>query len=109
MTRRGRGREARVKERSAGHIDGPAFIRRKVMPYDLLSPDGLDLIEAKANQLMAEVGININEPADRELFRAAGASVDDTGCGSSQGTSTNSSAPRPASSRSTPATRTSRS
>ena len=78
MTRRGLGREACVKERSEGHIDGPAFIRRKVMPYDLLSPDGLDLIEAKANQLMAEVGININEPADRELFRAAGASVDDT-------------------------------
>ena len=48
------------------------------MPYDLLSPDGLDLIEAKADQLMAEVGIDVKEPADRDLFREAGASVDDT-------------------------------
>ena len=78
MTRRtGGGREARVKERSTSHITAPAFIRRKVMPYDLLTPDGLDLIESKADQLMAEVGIDIKEDADRDLFRQAGASVED--------------------------------
>jgi trimethylamine--corrinoid protein Co-methyltransferase len=55
---------------------GPAFIRRKVMPYDLVTPDGLDLIEQKADQILAEVGIDINEAHDRELFRDAGASVD---------------------------------
>jgi trimethylamine--corrinoid protein Co-methyltransferase len=76
MTRRGGGREARVHERTHSHIDGPAFIRRKVRPYDLLTPDGLDLIEAKADQLLAEVGIDVNEAQDRELFRQAGASVD---------------------------------
>jgi trimethylamine:corrinoid methyltransferase-like protein len=48
------------------------------MPYDLLTPDGLDLIEAKADQLMAEVGINVNEDADRDLFREAGASLEGT-------------------------------
>ena len=46
------------------------------MPYDLITPDGLDLIEAKADQILAEVGIDINEEEDRELFRAAGASID---------------------------------
>src|SRR5215211_2970155 len=76
MTRRGGGREARVHERTHSHIDGPAFIRRKVRAYDLLTPDGLDLIESKADQLLAEVGIDINEAEDRELFRQAGASVD---------------------------------
>jgi trimethylamine:corrinoid methyltransferase-like protein len=49
MSRRTGGREARVRERSSSHISAPAFIRRHVMPYDLLSPDGLDLIEAKAD------------------------------------------------------------
>ena len=76
MTRRGGGRDARVKERSGSTIHGPAFIRRKVNPYDLLTPDGLDLIEAKADQLLAEVGIDINETEDRELFRGAGATID---------------------------------
>src|SRR5512134_1881640 len=76
MTRRGGGREARVKERSHATVDAPAFIRRKVMPYDLLSPDGLDLIEAKADQLMAEVGIDVNADEDRAEFSRAGAHVD---------------------------------
>ena len=80
MARRGGGRAARVQERTgadAGPI-APAFITRQVMPHDLLSPDGLDLIEAKADQILAEVGIDINETEDREEFRRAGASIDGT-------------------------------
>ena len=80
MARRGGGRAARVEERTG--VDsvpsGPAFIRRKVMPHDLISPDGLDLIEAKADQLLAEIGIDINEEIDREEFRAVGATIDGT-------------------------------
>jgi trimethylamine--corrinoid protein Co-methyltransferase len=56
----------------------PAFIKRRVRPHDLLNEDGLDLIERKADQLLAEVGIDINEAQDRELFRAAGAAIDGT-------------------------------
>ena len=48
------------------------------MPYDLVTPDGLDLIEAKADQLLAEIGIDVNEDEDREEFRRAGATVDGT-------------------------------
>ncbi len=80
MARRSGGRAARVQERTSGdaHRDAPAFIRRKVMPYDLLTPDGLDEIERRADQILAEVGIDINEDEDRDLFRAAGASVTGT-------------------------------
>ncbi|MDJ0769109.1 MAG: trimethylamine methyltransferase family protein [Ilumatobacter sp.] len=76
MARRGGGRAARVTERSAARPQAPAYIRRTLMPHDLVTPDGLDLIEAKADQILAEVGIDINEDVDRELFRAAGAAVD---------------------------------
>ena len=48
------------------------------MPYDLLAPDGLDLIERKADQILSEVGIDINEDRDREEFRVAGATIDGT-------------------------------
>lgn len=80
MTRRGGGRAARVAERTSGDISAgvPAFIKRQVRPHDLLSEDGLDLIERKADQLLAEVGIDINEAEDRELFRSAGAAIDGT-------------------------------
>ena len=80
MARRGGGRAARVEERTGADSgpSGPAFIRRKVMPYDLLTPDGLDRVEAKADQILAEIGIDINEQQDREEFRAAGASIDGT-------------------------------
>ncbi len=80
MARRGGGRAARVEERTGvdSGPSGPAFITRKVMPQDLIAPDGLDLIEAKADQILAEIGIDINEEQDREEFRAAGASIDGT-------------------------------
>ena len=84
MSRRTGGREARVKERSHSHVEAPAFIRRKVMPYDLLSPDGLDMIEAKADQLMAEVGIDITgefpKPWTDDMVQAADVVVS-MGCG----------------------------
>jgi trimethylamine---corrinoid protein Co-methyltransferase len=78
MTRRGGGREARVHERTGSNAvpTGPAFIERKVMPYDLLSADGLDTIEARADQILAEIGIDINEEQDREEFRRTGAMID---------------------------------
>jgi trimethylamine--corrinoid protein Co-methyltransferase len=78
MARRGGGRAARVKARTStgSRPTAPAFITRQVMPHDLLSPDGLDLIESKADQILAEVGIDINEDEDREEFRRAGAAVD---------------------------------
>jgi trimethylamine--corrinoid protein Co-methyltransferase len=78
MSRRNGGRAARVAERMHAEIAAPAFIRRRVRPHDLLTDDGLDLVERKADQLLAEVGIDVNDDRDRDEFRRAGASVDGT-------------------------------
>jgi trimethylamine--corrinoid protein Co-methyltransferase len=79
---RGRsGRAARVAARSAGaqHAasGAPAYLRREIPFYELLSEEGLDLVERKADQLLSEIGIEIRDDAEAlQLFRDAGATVD---------------------------------
>ncbi len=77
MSRAG-GRTARVAARTGrSSTGGPAFVRRQIPPYELVSEEGLALVEAKADQLLAEVGIDIRGDAEAlRLFRTAGASVD---------------------------------
>ena len=86
MARRTGGRAARVAERTSSDISEgvPAFIKRQVRPHDLLNEDGLDLIERKADQLLAEVGIDVNETQDRELFRSVELRSTANRCGSSR-------------------------
>jgi trimethylamine--corrinoid protein Co-methyltransferase len=73
------GRVARLAQRTgAGSGPGraaPAFIRRQIPPYELVGEEGLALIEAKADQILAEVGIEIRDDAARSLFAGAGATV----------------------------------
>ena len=76
MTRSGRA--ARIAARSETRAETPAYIRRVVRPHDLLTEDGLDLIERAADELLGTVGIDINSDVDREEFRRAGARVDGT-------------------------------
>lgn len=77
MTRAG-GRAARVRERSLSTgVAAPAFIRRQIPPYELLGEEGLALIEARADQILAEVGVRFTDPCARQLFRDAGATVVD--------------------------------
>lgn len=55
---------------------GPAFIRRQIPTFELLSEEGLALVESKADQLLAEVGIEFHDDAEAlQLFAAAGATV----------------------------------
>jgi trimethylamine--corrinoid protein Co-methyltransferase len=57
----------------------PAFIRREIPPYELLSDEGLALVEAKADEILAEVGIEFHGDDEAlQLFAGAGATVD--GC-----------------------------
>jgi trimethylamine--corrinoid protein Co-methyltransferase len=65
-----------VNARAHSNDVGPAYIKRVMRPHDLLSEEGLDLIERKADQLLAEVGIDVNEAQDRDEFRRAGAAID---------------------------------
>jgi trimethylamine---corrinoid protein Co-methyltransferase len=56
----------------------PAFIHRQIPPYELLSEEGLQLVEAMADRLLAEVGMEIrDDPEALQLFRDAGATVGD--------------------------------
>ncbi len=73
------GREARVASRTGAGArpQAPAFIRREIPPYELLSEEGLALVETKADQILAEVGIEIRDDAEAlQLFKNAGATVD---------------------------------
>jgi len=76
---RGRsGRAARQAARgSNAKPTAPAYIRREIPFYELLSEEGLDLVERKADQLLSEIGIEIRDDEESlALFRAAGATVD---------------------------------
>ena len=75
-TRRSGGRSGRAAVRASHRPDVPAFIRRRIPFYELLSDEGLALVEAKADQLLAEVGIEIRgDEVARSSFRDAGATV----------------------------------
>ena len=77
--RSGGGRSARVAARTGdgARPHAPAFIRREIPPYELLSEEGLALVEANADRILADVGMEIrDDPEALKLFEAAGATVD---------------------------------
>lgn len=70
-------RAGRVRRDPKARIAGPAYITRHIPPYEMLGEEGLQKIEAAAERLMAEVGIDIRDDAAcLALFRRAGARVD---------------------------------
>ncbi|HMO07204.1 MAG TPA: trimethylamine methyltransferase family protein [Paracoccaceae bacterium] len=76
---RGRGRQARQAERSRrGSRIGRPYIVRGIPPHDILSEDALVRIEAAADRILAETGIEFrDDPAALDHWRRAGARVDD--------------------------------
>ncbi|MFM8266967.1 MAG: trimethylamine methyltransferase family protein [Ilumatobacteraceae bacterium] len=71
------GRAGRAALRASGAGAAPAFITRRIPPYELLSEEGLALVESTADRILAEVGIEFHGDAEAlALFRDAGASVD---------------------------------
>jgi trimethylamine---corrinoid protein Co-methyltransferase len=72
--RRKGGRERRDPN---AKINGPAYIKRGIPTYDILSEEGLQKIEASAERILAEVGLDIRDDDEcLALFRKAGAKVD---------------------------------
>ena len=72
-------REAR-KARRAQQPHAPAFITRRLPPYELLGEEGLLAIEAHADQLLEEIGMEIRGDAVAlSLWQRAGASIGDAG------------------------------
>ena len=72
-----RGRAARQSERLARTMDTLPYLTRKLPPVEVISTEGLEQIEANADTLLEQVGIEIvNFPEATEIFRAAGAEIE---------------------------------
>ena len=70
---RGRTREQRSRRASPAVVAG---VRREIPPYALLRDEGLELIEARTDQLLKEVGVEFRgDERALELWREAGADV----------------------------------
>ena len=74
--RRGGGREARHALRTARVIEQQPFLTRRLAPTEVLSAEGLELMEHNADTLLEEVGIEIvNFPEALEIYAKGGADV----------------------------------
>ncbi len=55
----------------------PAYLRRQIPVYSFLDPNGLDRLQAQAEQILAEIGVEFHgDDAALDLWRKAGAKVD---------------------------------
>lgn len=79
-SRRSGGRVARQAARAARTLASEQpFLTRRLAPYEVLGEEGLSLIEANADRLLAEVGVEIiGFPEALEIYRNHGADVDGT-------------------------------
>ena len=69
-------REARQKARAAPRV-APAYLTRKIPPYEFLSAEGLEAIERQADELLEEIGLEIRgDSAAIGLWRNAGAKIE---------------------------------
>jgi trimethylamine---corrinoid protein Co-methyltransferase len=74
-----RGREARQAARLARSIESIPYLTRRLAPVEVVSAEGLELIEHNADTLLEQVGIEIgNFPEALQIFRGAGADVSGT-------------------------------
>ncbi|HHL20026.1 MAG TPA: trimethylamine methyltransferase, partial [Aliiroseovarius sp.] len=74
---RGGGGAARRAERGTLKIEAERFITRNIPNLDILNEEALELIEAGAETVLEEIGVNfVENPAALERWRQAGADVD---------------------------------
>ena len=76
--RRSGGRSGRVASRQASAADQLiTFIERKIPYYGVLDDEALELIEANADIVLAEIGIDFkDDPAALALWKTAGADIE---------------------------------
>src|SRR6187402_1253755 len=76
-SRRAGGRAARQAARMHAHVEHVPFLTRTLQPVEVLSEEGLSLLEANADRILEEVGIEFHGAPDAlELFTGAGADVE---------------------------------
>jgi trimethylamine---corrinoid protein Co-methyltransferase len=74
---RGGGGAARRAERTAVSVDTAKYIERNIPLTEYLSDEALDIIEANAEIVLEEIGVNfVDCPEALERWRAAGATID---------------------------------
>ncbi|MFV0512405.1 MAG: trimethylamine methyltransferase family protein [Jhaorihella sp.] len=74
---RGGGGAARRAERSAVSYETARYIERNIPDFEILTEEALEIIEANAETVLAEIGVNfVNNPAALDRWREAGAEVD---------------------------------
>ncbi len=79
MTERRRGRAARQAARVSKAIEQQRFLTRQLAPVEVLSAEGLELIEHNADTLLEQVGVEIvGYDEALGIFRRAGADVNGT-------------------------------
>ena len=75
MSERSR-RSRRSRQDEAPALPPAPFLVRRVPAYDILSEQGLAKIEARADRVLEEIGVDVRgDPVALELFRKAGADV----------------------------------
>ncbi len=74
--RRGGGRNARQEARKKPVSKVSPYLQRKIPYYEILSEEGLQLIEGNADTVLEEIGVDFKEdPEALELWKGAGADV----------------------------------
>jgi trimethylamine--corrinoid protein Co-methyltransferase len=75
-SRRSGGRAARQAARAHAHVERVPFLTRTLAPLEVLSDEGLSLLEENADRILEEVGIEFHDAPDAlELFAGGGADV----------------------------------
>lgn len=73
------GRAARQALRSSHAVARDPYINRTMNPVELVSDEGLSIIEDNAETILEQVGIEVRDyPSALEVYRAAGAEVNGT-------------------------------
>ena len=74
---RGGGGAARRAERTSVSFETAKYIQRNIPNFEVLNEEALETIEANAETILAEVGVNfVNNPAALERWRNAGAEIE---------------------------------
>ncbi len=74
--RRPSGRDAKRAARAARAASSIPYITRKIPYYEVLSEEGLELIEHNADTILEEIGIDFRDDAEAlQIWKAAGADV----------------------------------
>ena len=73
--RRSGGREARRTARLHAAAEKVPFITRTMTPFEVLSTEGLELVEHNADTILEQVGIEFRDPEALATLKAGGAEV----------------------------------